>query len=340
MNKTSIDKETLEEEFADQLNKIASTTSVIEAPEIRSNSQQGVGMALAQAAKVEFLAYALQDELGYRPDTLHLALFVENGELRGLVSGNSSFAGTYRNVMVPLKDESIVPFVRRCALWGGSQLAPYSTALYLLQKHAADGNFEDVVALAKAAKSRLPPAPLNADRSLFDNLLGIVALFHGDLKAAGAAFEAAIASNPSSVVPVLNAAFTDLELDDSNRALQRMQQLIQHAPPQNPILLGTAYATWGAALLAQHDVDGADRILARSVEINPDNSSALALWADDKEAKGDHAAQAALKQRALQSTAKMENYAEVATLYFRLSWENNQPTRRSKFANPDVVTFH
>jgi hypothetical protein len=36
----------------------------------------------------------------------------------------------------------------------------------------------------------------------------------------------------------------------------------------------------------------------------------------------------------------MENYSEVAALYFRLSWGDNEPVTLNKFTNPKVVTFH
>src|SRR3954471_11908899 len=60
MDKMSIDQPTLEAEFEDQLNRIAMTHSVVSPPEIRSSRDQGVGMALAQAAKVESIAYAMK----------------------------------------------------------------------------------------------------------------------------------------------------------------------------------------------------------------------------------------------------------------------------------------
>jgi tetratricopeptide (TPR) repeat protein len=340
MDKMSIDQPTLEAEFEDQLNRIATTHSVVSPPEIRSSREQGIGMALAQAAKVESIAYAMKSQLGYRPDTLRLALYVENSQLRGLVSGNSPLVGSFRHIMVPMEGEGVVAFVRRCALWGGSQLAPYSSALFLMQLHSADRDFRDVLELAAHAKGLLPPMPLSADRSLFDNLIGIVALFQNDPRAAKASFEAAIASDPANSAAVLNAAFTDLQLDDCRMAAQRMQRLVEQAPPENKVLLATAYATWGTALLGLHDVEGADQLLARSVEINPDGSAAIDLWAEAKEVKGDQAAAAELRQRALATSDSFENYAEVAALYFHLSWRNNEAVTRSKFLNPEVVTFH
>ena len=68
-------------------------------------------------------------------------------------------------------------FVRRCALWGGSQPAPHSTALYLPQKHAADKDFTNLLALVNHAKALLPATPTSFDRALLDNMLGLASLF-------------------------------------------------------------------------------------------------------------------------------------------------------------------
>ena len=46
------------------------------------------------------------------------------------------------------------------------------------------------------------------------------------------------------------------------------------------------------------------------------------------------------ERQAKEQTTSFENYAEVAALYFELSWGDNQPISRSEFANPGVVTFH
>jgi len=76
----SIDKATLEVEFDDKLNAIAQTPSVVHPPDIRSSSEQGVGMALAEAANVQNVAFALQSSLGFRPDRLRLSLFTADGK--------------------------------------------------------------------------------------------------------------------------------------------------------------------------------------------------------------------------------------------------------------------
>jgi tetratricopeptide (TPR) repeat protein len=340
LDKLTIDQPTLELQFADHLYAIANTPSVVVPPEIRASHDQGIGMALAREAKLEDVAYALQSELGYKPAKLRLALFVEDGALRGLVSGSSGRVGSFHAVLIPEKDETVLAFVNRCALWGASQLAPYITALYLLQQHAADRNFTDVVALIEQTKAKLPSAPVSFDRSTLDNLLGIVALFKNDPKAAQASFDQAVAEYPTNAVAAMNAAFADVQLDDYKKAAERMQRLVNDAPPSNKTLLATAYLTWAAAEMGLHDLGRANELLATATTLDPDNSSALDLWAEAKEEMGDKAAAAALRQKTLQSSETFENYGEVATLYFHLAWRDNQPITRSQFTNPTVVTFH
>src|SRR5579872_5798006 len=77
----AIDQATLEAEFDDQLNEVAKVDSVVSPPEIRTSHEQGIGMAIAQAVKAEDVAYALQTAVGYEPDRLRLALFLQHGEL-------------------------------------------------------------------------------------------------------------------------------------------------------------------------------------------------------------------------------------------------------------------
>lgn len=336
----SVDEHTLAWRFKDQLDEITSTASVVHPPEIRSRLDQGLGMALFEAVHAQNVAFALQRELGYNPDRIRFALFVENGAMRGLVSGNSHLVGNFSQVMNPNRGENLMDFVRRCALWGGSQLAPYSTALYLLQQHASDKDFTDLVTLVEHAKAVLPPTPTSFDRGLLDNVLGLVALFRNDPPAARKAFNDAMMADPTNPVPFLNAAFTDLEFNEYQKATDRMAELIRLAPPSNKVLLATAYMTWGAARMGGHDLKGADRMLELATRVNPDSATAFGLWAEAKRLQGDQAAAERLDRLAHQASATMENYSEVAALYFHLSWGDNQPVTLNKFTNPKVVTFH
>jgi tetratricopeptide (TPR) repeat protein len=340
---TSVDESTLEAAFQNQLDAIVETYSMaplIARPEILSKQQQGIGMALAKAVNAQGLAYALQRRLGYRPDKIRFTLFFQDGAMRGFVSGESQRVGNFDQVFTPDQGETVIAFAQRCALWAASEIAPYSTALYLLQKHAADGDFTDVVALAEHAKALLPPTPTSFDRSLFDNLLGLVALFKNDPQAARTAFDNAMTADPTNPVPFLNGAFTDLQLDEYQKAVDRMERLMRIAPPSNKVLLGTTYMVWGAARIGLHDLPGADQLLAKSTEINPESATAFALWAELKGLEGDQAAVDRLTRLAGKASATFENYGEVAALYFHLAWADKQPVSRNKFSNPRVVTFH
>ena len=93
-DKVTIDQTTLEQEFQEQVFSIAKVTSVVLPPEIHASNNQGIGMALAKEANLENVAYALQSELGYNPDKLRFALYLENGSLRGLVSGSGHNVGS------------------------------------------------------------------------------------------------------------------------------------------------------------------------------------------------------------------------------------------------------
>ncbi|HEV2301155.1 MAG TPA: hypothetical protein VGR91_06240 [Stellaceae bacterium] len=338
--KLSIDKTTLETEFEEQLSEITSVPSVVNPPEIRSTRDEGLGMAIAEALNVQNVAFAVQQQMGYRPDKLRFALFTQNGKLSGLVNGHSHVVGNFQNIIQPTEGEPIFNFVKRCALWSGSQLAPYSTTLYLLQQHSADGNFQDVSALAEHSIQLLPNTPTSADRALFENVLGLLALFKNDAKKAHEEFHKAMTSDPRNPVPFLNAAFTDVQLDKYKEAADRMRTLIRSAPPANRVLLSTAYTTWGAAAMGLKDLKGADRLLAIAHKVNPSSSTTLALWSEERREAGDEKEAAHLNHLAKEAASSFENYAEVATLYFHLAWRDNMPVTRSKFANPGVVTFH
>jgi hypothetical protein len=118
----SVDEQTLASRFKDQLDEITSTASVVRPPEIRSRHEQGLGMALAEAVHAQNVAFALQRQFGYNPDSVRFALYVENGAMRGLVGGRGHLAGNFNQVIAPNPGESLMSFVRRCALWSGSQV--------------------------------------------------------------------------------------------------------------------------------------------------------------------------------------------------------------------------
>jgi tetratricopeptide (TPR) repeat protein len=340
-DKMAVDQATLTTGFKDDLYEITRVNSLqsVVPPEIRMTEDQGVGMAIAKAVNLEGVAYALQDQFRVRPDTIRFSLYIQDGQVRGFIAGHSRSLGYFHNIMVPKKDEALMHFVHRCALWSAEQLAPYATALYLMHKHAADGKFDAVVRTVEQAEARLPPTPRSFDRALFDNLLGLVALFRNDVKAAQEKFRTAMLDDPTDPVPFLNAALTDLQIDDNRKAADRMQTLLRVAPPQNDVLRMTAYMTWGAALMGLKDLPRADRMLRKATQIDPQSATAFSLWAEEKRLAGDTAAAARLDRKAQIVSATFENYAEVGALWFHLSWRDNEPVIRNKFTNPTLVGY-
>ena len=341
LDKASVDENMVNTILKDEVARVSSTPSVMAKPRVQLGKPTGLGMAIATAAHMEDIAYALQAKVGYQPDQIRIALFNEGGTAKVLVTGSGRhWVGAFEQEIEQQKGETVIALLHRAALVGMARIDPYLTALNMMQRHSVDKDFSDVDSLIIFAKSQLPPTPINAERSLYENLQGIMALFRGNQEDAHRWFQFAIKSNPGSAVAVLNLAFADLQLGHFAEAADRMGDLVRRMPAADNLLMSTAYVTWAAARLGQRDVAGADQMLAKAIAINPDTAIAWDLRADVKREKGDAEAAAQLRQKALEASKGFENYAEIATLYFQLAWRDNQPVTRSMFANPATVSFH
>jgi tetratricopeptide (TPR) repeat protein len=302
-------------------------------------------MSLAEALKMQSVAYALQAQLGSRPDQIKISLFGEGGTAKVLVSGLGRHQmESFRQQVAQESNETIVELVQRAVVIGMSHIDPYITALSEVRTNADEKDFNHAETIIKFAMAALPPSPINYQRSLFENLNGIISLFKGDAKAAHDWFARARDSSPTGtvadVVASLNEAFADLQLDNDQEATEHVETLLREEPPTDKVLLCTTYMTLAAARLGVHDINGADAAIAKAVGAYPDASSAYDLWADIKREKGDPQAAARMHRKALENSVKFENYSEVATLYFRLAWRDNQPMMRSPYSNPDIVGLH
>src|SRR6185312_16327273 len=174
LDKASLDVGTMNLVLKDEVNRVSATQSVMAKPRIRTSRQDGIGMAIATAANVQSVAYALQAQAGFEPDDIRLALFSEDGKAKVLVSGSGKRPiVTFEQLLVQEKDEPVVDLLHRAALIGLARIDPYITALNLMQRHEHDRNFADVQALIEFARSQLPPTPTSLDRSLLENLDGI-----------------------------------------------------------------------------------------------------------------------------------------------------------------------
>jgi tetratricopeptide (TPR) repeat protein len=307
-------------------------------PELIWSSNQGLGMAVAQSLGLEKDAQALKSELGLTPNELRVSFYWEDGTLRSLVNGVGEGGSEFGEVLDQKKEETLMDFVSRSALTGVAELSPYYTAVYLLQAHSDDKNFEDLINLIERNVSITTPAHINPDKSLYDNLLGLVALFKNDPNSAEAEFVSAMTDDPSNPVGFINLAFVDLQQNDYQSAANRMEQLVRLAPPSNQMVLGSAYMTWAAALMGLHDLAGADRLLAAATAAAPHAGTAFGLWSDLKRLQGDEKTADRLQQRAEQEGTP--NYAEIALLYFQLAWRDNRPVELNPLNNPDVVIRH
>jgi tetratricopeptide (TPR) repeat protein len=341
IDKATIDENMINGILKSEVDRISSTPTLMAKPRVKLASQGGIGMAIASAANMQSVAYALQSKVGIQPDQIRIALFSEDGAIKVLVTGSGGQrVRSFEQQVEQQKGETVVALLHRAALVGMSRIDPYLTALDLMQRHAGDEDFSDAETLINFAKSQIPPTPLSVDRSLFENLQGILALFRGNQNDAHTWFGLATKSDPKNTAAVLNLAFAHLQIGEFREAAEGMDQLLHETPTFDRILIGTAYVTWGAALLGLHDVNGADHVLAKAVDANPTSAIAWDMWSAVKREKGDAAQSDQLHQQALGVSGNFDNYAEVAALYFQLAWQNNQPIVRSRFANPAVVSVH
>jgi tetratricopeptide (TPR) repeat protein len=339
-----VDAPTLSGMLVYEVTQICSTPSVLAVPEVRANDNQGVGMAIAKAANMQTVAIALQTQLGYQPERIRITLMSENGAIKMMVSG----AGPGGRIETPpfqeqlllRKGETIEALVHRAALRGMALLDPYVTSLYLLQTHETDHDFSEAEALIKQTIAALPPAKTSFDRSLFENLQGIIELLRGDIETADAYFHRASVSNPANAAALLNAGFVDIQQGRYRSAIDHVEPLLTERHPADMVLLSTAYMIHGTAMLALGDAKGADRDLAQAVHANPRSAPAYTLWSQVKRIDGDAAAADDLHAKALGAAGNVANYAEVAALYFELAWQPGKPLVRNQFAIPGMIRFN
>jgi len=335
--KISIDHDTVEQEFAEQLSKVAKVVSVILPPEIRTQTDIGLVKAISNMLRITDLTRAVEADFGYEPDGMRLALFTDGGRMGAVVSGTGKRVGRFRIIAHPMENESFIDFVRRCSLIGSSELAPYGTALYLLQNASRTGDPAPAKRLAERAIAALPDTPESFERSLLENVQGLAALIEEDIVAAEERFTKATRSSPRNSPAILNLAFVDVQLGKFAEAEARTRAMLTDAESENRILRSTALMTRAAALMGLGRLPEAEELLTRAIRVNPENSSAWYLWGQLRQEMGDAATGAQLIRRAYQASDSVENYAEVAALYFILPYKPGTKLGKSPFRNPETL---
>ena len=345
-DKTTINSTLANDLVTEEVYRISATPTVMTQPVIRVGRLEGLAMSLAESMKLQAVAYAFQGQLGYKLDQIKISLFGEGGTAKALITGTGrQRMTTFKDQVTLQPDETITSLLERAAVVAMTHVDPYLTALSEMQRHAEDKDFRNVETIITYATASQPPSPVNFQRCLFENLTGLLALFKADATTAHDWFERAEASCPdessANAVVVLNLAFADLQLDRDAEAVRHLEHLLHDAPPTDSVLLSTTYMTLAAGLLGStHDVDGADQAIAKAIQIYPEGSTAYELWADIKREKGEPAASDRLHMKALENSIYFENYSEIAALYFRLAWRENQPVMRSPYVNPALGTVH
>ncbi len=338
-DRTTLNVDVATDVLRQEVRRISATPTVMTTPVFRVGRLEGVGMSVAEYLRMESVAYALQAQFGARPDQIKITLFNEAGTTKALVAGlgQRSMASFQQEIALE-PGETVLGLVQRASVIGMAHVDPYITALNETVVHADDKDFSHALAIIDYAMTSLPPTPLHFERSLLENLRGIIALFEGDVEAARDWFDKAEASCPdgtvADAVTALNGAFTDLQLDRDAEGVRHLEALLRDKPPTDKVLLATAYMTLAAGRLGTGDIAGADRAIIEAVRVNPDSSSAHDLWADIRRERGDTVGADALHAKALENSTKFENYAEIAALWFRLAWRDHQPVMRSPFHNP------
>src|SRR5579871_1060570 len=278
--KIEVDQGAVRAQFDRVISAVVGTRSLLRPPELVWSNVQGVGMAVAESVGLEKSAVALKAELGLVPDQLRVSFYWEDGALRSLVNAEGKDGVEFSEVLTRNAGETLMEFVSRSALAGAAELAPYYTAIYLLQAHSIDKDFRSLNDLIGRKVASTSAGPVNTDKSLYDNLLGLVALFENDPNAAAIEFANAMRDDTSNPVGFINASFVDLLHGDYQGAAHRMEELARIAPPANQVVLGSVYTTWAAALMGLHDLAGADRLLAAATTVSPHSGTAFGLWAE------------------------------------------------------------
>ena len=341
---TTVNASMVADVLNEEVDRISSTPTVMTRPVIRVGQLKGLAMSIATSMKLEQVAYAFQAQLGYQIDDIKLSLYDEGGTERVLVIGTGrQHMRSFEQEVVLRTGESIVSLLERATVIGMAHIDPYLTALSELERHAEDKDFSVAEAIIDDTMDRLPPTPESFDRSLFENLKGLIFLFRDDIEQAVYWFARAEESCPdftaADAVSAVNAAFADVQIGNYKKAIARMNRLLSEKPPTDPVILSTAYTTLSAADMGLWEQDAAEQALVKATTIYPQGSSSYEFWADIKQTEGDFVAAHKLHQKALQNSAEFENYAEIAALYFRLAWRDNMSIMRSRYRNPGRETL-
>jgi tetratricopeptide (TPR) repeat protein len=332
-----ISTEIVEALYLTEIQRIMDTPSVVPPPAIRGTREKSLSSSLAETLKLGEVGAAMQRMLGYNPTHIRASVIVEEETTKFIVVESTAGGKSFEITLEQHPDETVVQLIKRGALETMFQLEPYLALVHALQTAQTPAELSKVRKAIKQRQEKLPNTPLSTPRSQYENLRGIIALLDNDVDGAADNFNAAALSDPRNVVVLLNLGFLECQRDHNAEGERIARRIIEPAPlTRQPVLLAAAYMTWACNLMGMKDFKRADFALAQSILVYPQTSSAYELWADLKEETGNAGEAQQLRRKARENSIYFENFAEVAMLYFELSWREKESLRRSRHSNPNL----
>lgn len=319
-----------------EIQQIIDTPSVVPPPAIRGTREKSLASSLADSLQLGEVGRSMQRMLGYDPAHIRASLIVEQDTTKFIVVESSRSGKNFEISLKQHPGEPIVHLIKRGASETIYQLEPYLALVHAMQTAEKPEDFTRLEASIKELLAALPNVPVSTQRSQYENLLGIIHLLINDVDGAAEAFNAAALSDTRNAVALLNLGFIECQRDRYAEAERIVRRIVEPTPlTQQPVLIGAAYMTWACGLMGQKNFAAADQKLAQSIKAYPYTSSAYELWADLRQEIGKPEEAAQMRRKARENSIYFEDFAEVAVLYFELSWRDKEALKRSKFSNPN-----
>lgn len=330
---TGYSRDVIEDLFLSDMEDVFDTRSVIATPAIASVREKTILGAMADIAHMGDLAFVIQQKIGGNPFKVTANFVVEGNKTQVLLSGNSTSQGQFQQVIVG-SDGDFRNLIRQAALEATRNIDPYFRALFEFEQDQRRNasTFEYVESLIgeelRSRKASLTPLR----HSAFLNLRGLMCLEKEDKACALAAFNAALAADPNFHIARLNRAFTLVELDRYQDAIDEAKYLL--GPPAKTDMkpcLASARTLIGVAKWALGDIAGAQTQFSEASSLSPKFETPLIYWSRMLAATNHPSKELEDRLAAREMDAThIELYAEIAMLYYWLNEKNNQPiTRRN-----------
>lgn len=331
VSKTLPKDEVLEEVFISGMEEIVETQSFFGKPTVQSGHAKTIGSVLAHALKVEDFAAAIQHQFGMKVATVNASFTNDGGKLQLMAVVSDIDEPPFTLVVKREADEPLKDMLTRAAEGTMEHLAPYLTAVYLLNEGDHSGNYDKVNHLIAGMTKQYASNAFKKERASALNLAGIVALHRNDPAGAQTLFIAADKADPDLLIPRLNQAFIELVNDHEQAAIALLDPVLVAARAKKDYtLLAAAEMTRAAAYMGLNRLDYASVALTNAAYWDPTSALVPSLEAELERAKGDEAKAAAFLVHATDNLDTFETYPELASLYYKLSWRKGEPLTRNE----------